>query len=86
MKEGYTSIPCIRAVELDCKRICTLFPTSSTVFWEIVYKTENTPEEERRKLFEDSSLEESREPIEFIEQILKQTGNIYLCRSYLEGC
>ena len=86
MKEGYISIPCLRATEVDCSSICALFPTSATIFWEIVAKSENTPEEERRLQSNDSGLEESQLPRRLVEQTLRQTGNIYLCRSYLEGC
>ena len=84
--EATIQIPCIRALEFNCNSICDLLPYSATGFWESVYYHQVTPEEERQILLEDALNKEHRELREKADELLRSTGMIYLCKSYLEGC
>lgn len=86
MKENNTAIPCIRALEFDCPGICTLLPDSSDYFWEAVYNLQIAPGDLRRELIAELGVEEAIILRELAEQKLRLSGQIYLCKSYLEGC
>ena len=88
MKEAETPIPipCLVSGQFVCRDICTLFPNSADAFWESVCYDQNSPEKQRQIIIEEALSTEPNDLKESVAEILKSTGKLQLCKSYLEGC